>query len=78
MSMKNSFLRKGEMRESDSETETLIQEYELSKILHVRGKRLRITINSTRKEERFIHFSTSIYSSSMYQAMRLEVLNKTQ
>lgn len=40
-------------------------------------KRARITINSTSKGERFIHFSTIIYLAPMYKALRSKVLNKT-
>lgn len=80
MSMKNCILiQRGRWGSQIArQKQTLSQEDELSKILHVKEKRLRITINSNRKEERFIHFSTSIYSASIYQALRLEVLNKTK
>lgn len=80
MPMKNSFLRQWgkEGCQLATEKQTLNQGDELSKILHVREKRLRIIINFTRMEERFIHFSTTIYSAPMYQARRLEVLKKTR
>ena len=59
------------------EKQTLSQGNELSQILHVGRKRLRISINYSRKGETFIYFSTSIYSAPKYQALRLEVPNKT-
>lgn len=78
MSVKNSFLRQwGRGQKQAREKQTLSQGDELTKIFHVKRKRLRITINSLR-ENFHSFFSTSIYLAPTYQTLKLEVLNKTK
>lgn len=65
MSVKNSFLRQwGRGQKQAREKQTLSQGDELTKIFHVKGKRLRITINSVRKREfSFIFFNQYLFGT---------------
>lgn len=69
----------GEIGELASQTETNTeqsQEDELSKILHWQGNEAKNHYKLYQKRKK-IHFSISIYSAPVYQALKLEVLNKT-